>query len=719
MSVAATEGKANVLVVDDRPDKLLAFQTILEELDENVFVASSGDEALKLVLEQDFAVILMDVNMPGMDGIEAASLIRQRKRSARVPIIFVTAYADEMNTAQGYSLGAVDYIMSPVLPQVLRTKVRVLCDLYKMTVAAQRQGEERVALVKAEAARAAAEEEGRRSVFLAQAGKALASSLEFKTTIKKLVCLGVSALADLGAVVVINESQQIDWIEVAEPDGMGSVTSSTLQEPLPERLAQGVARALTTHTTELITWVAHEISSGSNDADRGLDGRLIAAAFIPLITSSREARSASRVLAILCLAIKGHGRIFNRADVSLAEELAARGSVALDNAILYERLREADRKKSEFLAALAHELRNPLSPIGNAINILRVAGDDAEKRARYLDVLERQQKQLSRLVSDLLDFSRISRGEIRFQFERMDVGSIVSTAVEAILPLTNSRGQELTVSLPQEDLRVSADSTRIVQVLSNLLHNAAKFTPEGGRISLSADREGSQLVFRVRDNGVGITAEMLPNIFDLFMQGESGFSNPDRGLGIGLTLAQRLVEAHGGTVKALSAGLNLGSEFVVALPLLEVAEPSHPGVESLPSRDPRMPFGTCVLVVDDNPDVAETTAMVLELEGCEVHVATDGPSALRAVEEFKPELVLLDIGLPGMDGYQVARRIRELPNGQKLRLIAVSGYGRAEDVARSSDAGFDRHLVKPLEVTGLGKILKELSPESVVVTDQG
>lgn len=705
-----TDAKAKILVVDDRPDKLLAFQATLEELGEEVFLASSGDEALKLILVHEFAVILMDVNMPGMDGFETAVLIRQRRRSAHIPIIFITAYADEMRIAQGYSLGAVDYILSPVIPQVLQTKVRVLCDLFKMTAVAKRQGEERVALVKAQAARAAAEEETRRSAFLAQASSALTASLEFKTTVQTLARLPIGVLADRAMVVVLTDAGEIDWVELADAEN-DPITSRTLTHPIPESLARAVTRVYKSRATEIIALTADGCAFRTRDA-RNL-ARSNRTTLIPLIARSRRTTAGASVLAVLCLSQEIREGLLARANLSLAEELAARASVALENAILYERLQDDDRKKNEFLAMLAHELRNPLAPIGNAVSILRMAGEDSARRAWCAEVLQRQHNQLVRLVDDLLDVSRITNGRINLQFAPVEVASILAIAVETIRPLTESRRQQLLVEIDSRPIKIWADAARVAQVLSNLLNNASKYTPEGGKVGISVCVQNDAVIFRVHDDGIGIPADMLAKVFDLFMQGEHGYASTQSGLGIGLTLVRRLVEAHNGSVQAYSAGANCGTEIVVTMPLMETgALPTteRSGSDSVNSSKSALPNApTRVLVIDDNTDAGETTAMVLRLEGCEVEIAADGPSALDLLSRFNPDLILLDIGLPGMDGYEVARRIRGLVDGNKPYLVAVTGYGRPEDIARSTEAGFDRHLVKPLDIGSLITLLKNVS----------
>ena len=317
-------------------------------------------------------------------------------------------------------------------------------------------------------------------------------------------------------------------------------------------------------------------------------------------------------------------------------------------------------------------------------------------------IIDRQLRQLTRLVDDLLDVSRITRGKICLQLEPVDVRTVVTSAVETSRPLIEARKHQLTVSLPEEPIFVNADRDRLSQVLSNLLNNAAKYTESGGSICVQAEQDGEEAVFRVSDTGAGIPPSMLPHIFDLFIQVDQSLDRSQGGLGIGLTLVRRLVEMHGGKVQASSEGPGRGSEFVVRLPL-ENAEP-RPALSDNGDAVPHPADSHCrVLVVDDNVDAAETLAMLARLHGHEVRIAHTGPSGLEAARNYHPEIVLLDIGLPGLDGYEVARRLRNEPGGDQILLVAVTGYGREEDRSRARAAGFDHHLIKPFDPASLGQ----------------
>ncbi|HEX6862077.1 MAG TPA: CheR family methyltransferase, partial [Thermoanaerobaculia bacterium] len=375
-----------------------------------------------------------------------------------------------------------------------------------------------------------------------------------------------------------------------------------------------------------------------------------------------------------------------------------------------ERLAEADRRKDEFLATLAHELRNPLAPLRNALEILRLAeGPDQLAAARGL--MERQVRQMSRLIDDLLDVSRINLGRIDLRRERIELAVAVNQAVEACTPGLVAAGHEISVLLPAEALVLNADPLRLSQIFENLLGNAVRYTEPGGRIRLAVSREGDEAVIRLSDTGIGIAPDKLDLIWEPFMQVDPSFERSRNGLGIGLTLVRKLVQLHGGTVEARSEGLGHGSEFIVHLPLVEdrrgapVPQPEEPSV-SAPLR---------ILVVDDNVDQAESFGTLLRLMGHEVLVVHGGPAALAAAASFKPALGLLDIGMPGLSGYEVARQLRKLPGLEQIILVAVSGYGTEEDRRRSKEAGFHAHWTKPVDLDLLRTLLAQLGEASPLI----
>ena len=368
-----------------------------------------------------------------------------------------------------------------------------------------------------------------------------------------------------------------------------------------------------------------------------------------------------------------------------------------------ETLRDAGRRKDEFLATLAHELRNPLAPIRNSLHILRLTAGNDPPAERVCEMLERQVNHMVRLVDDLMEVSRITRGLIVLRNEETDLMTVLLSAVETSKPLITAADHQLAIALPHERIGLYGDSVRLAQVFANLLNNAARYTDRQGQIGLSARREGNQVIVSVRDNGIGIAAPMLPDVFEMFMQVDRSAVRSQGGLGIGLTLVKRLVEMHGGTVSAQSAGPGQGSEFTVRLPIADTQqhETSQPPVTqencSLSRRR--------VLVVDDNEDAAASMGMLLKCLGTDVKVAHNGTTALEVIESYRPDVVLLDIGMQGMDGFEVARRVRQRTDLNNIILIALTGWGQTEDRDRTRTAGFDHHLVKPADITALQSLL--------------
>jgi PAS domain S-box-containing protein len=369
-----------------------------------------------------------------------------------------------------------------------------------------------------------------------------------------------------------------------------------------------------------------------------------------------------------------------------------------------------DRHKNEFLALLAHELRNPLAPLRNGLQVMQSAGDDGQAVSTALNMMERQLQHLVRLVDDLLDVSRISRGKLELRKERLPLASVVNNALEVCGALARERDMDLTVTMPEEPLYVDADKTRLSQALCNLVSNSVKYSNPGGQIWLTVEHEDDQAIIRVKDNGIGIPAEMLPNIFELFTQIDRSLEKSQGGLGVGLTVVKRLVEMHGGTVEARSEGADKGSEFIVRLPIVMTVVQEQPQPQD--AEKPANAVRRRVLVVDDNADAAISMAMMLKLMGNDVRTAHDGIEAVEAATEYRPDVILLDIGMPRLNGYDACRRIREQPWGREPFIVALTGWGQEEDKRRSQDAGFDGHLVKPVEPKTLQKLLADVTVET-------
>jgi signal transduction histidine kinase/CheY-like chemotaxis protein len=407
------------------------------------------------------------------------------------------------------------------------------------------------------------------------------------------------------------------------------------------------------------------------------------------------------------LALLGPASQFDSTRIALMREFASRASIAMENARLYSAVQEADRRKNEFLAMLAHELRNPLAPIRNAVHILASAEELPPKLGWARDVIGRQADHMARLIDDLLDVSRIVQGKVAVKPERLHLSTLIERSVEASSPRLGAREQVLDVVLPRESIELDGDSVRLSQVLSNLINNACKFSPVRSRVRLEATYQDGELQIAVKDEGAGIAPEFLPHMFELFAQADQSLDRSQGGLGIGLTLVKHLVELHGGRVWASSEGLGKGAQVTIALP----AEVGSQAAAPLPTvtHRPGIPHaGTSrILVVDDLAASAETLMTLLEMEGFEVRVAHEGQQALAIAREFRPNVVLLDIGLPGMNGFEVAHGLRSQDESRDALLIALTGYGEAESRLRSAQAGFDFHMVKPADVNLLLAMLTD------------
>jgi len=571
--------KVNILLVDDQPARLLTYQSVLSELGQNLVSARSGIEALEKLMREEFAVVLLDVSMPEMDGFEAARLIHEHPRFERTPIIFVTGvHMSELDRLKGYKVGAVDYVSIPVVPEILRSKVAVLVELYCK----------------------------RREL-----------------------------------------------------------------------------RALNRNLAE-----ANERLAMANTALQAEKTRELEALNVSLQQANAE---------------------LERANAALQGEVTVRSRAE-------DALRQADRHKDEFLAMLAHELRNPLAPIRNAVHLMRMKALQDPQMCLARDVIERQLSQLTRLVDDLLDVSRITRGKINLTRQPLKVSELIARAVETVEPIIQGRSQVLTVELPEQPPVVDGDCMRLTQAIANVLGNAAKYTDAGGSIVLQVCARARDVEIRVRDTGIGIPAEVLPKIFDLFTQLDQRMERPQSGLGIGLALVRRLVEMHGGSVSAHSEGAGRGSEFVICLPLMTPAVLPAVGDQLTAECQAARPQHRRILVADDNLDALESLAALLALNGHEVHRAQDGAAALQAAMRHRPEVIFLDIGMPQMDGYEVARRIRAHEWGKELLLIAVTGWGQESDRQRSFAAGFDFHLVKPVDLEKLNQLLSKVSAVDTAAT---
>ncbi len=574
VKMGMADHEVNILLVDDRLERLLSYEVALDNLNYNLVRAQSGTEALGKLMKMEFAAILLDVSMPEMDGFETAALIRGHPRFEETPIIFVTGLqVTDLDQRKGYQMGAVDYVQIPVIPDILRGKVQALVQLYLQRVELSRLNQE-----------------------LAAANTELAKAHD-------------------------------------------ELKARNMREL--EQLNQVLERA---------------------------NGDLIAT------------------------------------NAQLTREVAERERAE-------QALSQSARRKDEYIAILAHELRNPLSAIHNAVQVMQLDSASEKQFVWAQDLLQRQVEHLTCLMDDLLDVSRISNGRIQLRPEVIDLSKLVAHAADMVAPLLERHQHQLQLALPDEILCVEGDMVRLTQVLSNLLANAAKYMDNGGIVKLTLERsEDNWAVIRVRDHGVGIPEDLLNKVFDLFVQAPTALNRAQGGLGIGLALVHSLVTLQGGTISVASDGPGQGAEFSVRFPLVD----RHPE-EIAPSftQATVQPNALRLLIVDDNVDSAMGLAMCLESEGHELYIEHTGEDGLRAAQQQQPDAVLLDIGLPDIDGYEVVSRLRQDKALAKVSIIAMTGYGGEADKVRAEAAGFDHYLVKPVDLNKLLELLQKsvIEPE--------
>ncbi len=543
------------------------------------------------------------------------------------------------------------------------------------------------------------------SRFLSDASAVLSATVDYESTFRQVAQLSVPFFADWCIVDIVNKDGQLERVAIVHQDPVKLQAALGIKHRFELRAdaPYSAPNASRSGQSYLVSDITDEMLAAftQNAEHFQLMRRLNLKSYIAVPVVAR-----GKPLGVISFLTADSQRRYGAADLALAEDLAYRTGIALDNSHLYQELREADRLKDEFLAMLAHELRNPLAPIRNALFIIGSPGVEPQTTQQVLSIAERQVQHMARLLDDLLDVSRISRGRIELRKETVDVARVIQLAIEAVQPLVDEGHHELTVTLPPQPTELVADPTRLEQILTNLLNNACKYTEPGGHIWLSAERQGPDVVIRVKDTGIGISQEMLPRIFNLFVQADRQLDRSRGGVGIGLTLVRRLVELHGGTIEASSPGLGQGSEFVVRLPATATDIPdSKPLTTTIAETQASSPPAHRVLVVDDNPDAANSLAILIRMSGCEVVAAFDGPSAIVLAKEFLPTLIFLDIGMPGMDGCEVARLMRQDATLRNVQLVAVTGWGQPEDRERTAAAGIDQHLVKPIEPAALHKVL--------------
>jgi PAS domain S-box-containing protein len=761
---------ANILLVDDQPANLLALEAILEPLGQRLVTARSGEEALRLLLHDDFAVVLLDVQMEGIDGFEVARLIRGRERSRHTPIIFITAYEQpEFSAARAYTLGAVDYLVKPLVPAILRAKVDVFVQLSRHAEQLKQLEATRLA----EAALRASERRLRALLVNAWDGISLVApdGTVLETIPDTPRRLGYTreefvgrnpvelvhpedlpavqhALAELlrapGAQATLQyrlrrKDGSWAWVEgkganLLHDPAVGAIVvnyRNISQQRQAEEVRSRLAAIVESSGDAIIgedldgtitTWNAGAERLYGYRADEVL-GRPVSV-LMPagqadeLPATLDKLRRGERIDHYETVGLRkdgmpvpvslsispirdAHGAVVGAAKI--ARDITERKRLEGELEARATQLAEANRQKDEFLAMLAHELRNPLAPLRTGLHILRLPQTPAAAREKTHDMLERQVRHLTRLVDDLLDVSRLTRGKVQLRPERLDLGRLVRITAEDRRATLEQAGLALVVEAPETPVWVLGDPTRLAQILTNLLDNAVKFSGGRGHVFLrvATDPQQSRAILSVRDEGIGIEPAVLPRVFDVFAQADHSLDRSRGGLGLGLALVRGLAELHGGEVEASSAGPGRGAEFTVRLPL----EGEPPALSESPTAPTRKGKPQRVLVVEDSPDAAESLRMLLELLGHKVGVAYTGPQGVQAAKDWRPDVVVCDIGLPGLDGYGVARELRRNPMTAQVRLLAVSGYGSEEDRQRSRQAGFDHHLVKPADPGELQRLL--------------
>jgi PAS domain S-box-containing protein len=849
MDVKPQEILTNILLVDDRPANLFALEAILEPLGQNLVKAYSGEEALRMILKNDFSVILLDVQMPVLDGFETARLIKERERSRHIPIIFLTAISkEEQFVFKGYTVGAVDYIAKPFDPDILRSKVSVFVDLYRKTeqirrqtellqLSERREREREVAELKragerrykqlaesmpqivwtaspdgtftyfnerwfdftgltpketlargwkrvlhpddysafrdawARAVAAGSDLEGmyrfRRAAdaafrwhlvravplrdesgdvgswigtstdiddrkrgeealqLLAEASRLLTSTLDFRRSLASVAELTVPALADWCVFEVVEDDGSVRRLASIHSDSHMAEQLRTMAQRFafdpeaeisPERvLDTGRAVCLPEVTDDHLAALAGSEAHLVALRDLGIRSFMC----VPLVARGRA-------LGTMTFVTAESNRRLRDADLTLAEDIAHRSALAIDNAQLYElaqrereRLAEANRAKDEFLAIVSHELRTPLNSMLGWIQLLRTGKLDEAMFARAIETIERNAKSQAQLINDLLDVSRIITGKLTLKIRAIDPGAVVRSAIESLRPALKAKTLDLATAIDPDVDEMAADPDRLQQVVWNLLSNAIKFTPAGGRIDVAVRRDDSNVVVSVADTGMGIESAFLPYVFDRFRQADASSTRTYGGLGLGLSIVRHLVELHGGSVFVESDGEGKGATFSVVLPIVApqrepAGAPPHAG-RRRDGNDERALEGLKILLVEDEEDGREVLKLSLDRLGAATSAVGTAAEALELLERAVPDVILSDIGLPGESGYDLIKAIRARgpSRGGSVPAVAITAYASDKDRDRALGAGFQRHVAKPVDPGDLVAVIRSLVSASV------
>ncbi len=758
--------QAKILLVDDHEANLLALEVVLQPLGQELVKARSGEEALQRLLQEDFAVVLLDIRLGGMDGFEVAQSIRSQERSRYTPIIFITAFeSDEFPPAKAYTLGAVDYLVKPLVAEILRAKVEVFIELYRRTEQVrqfQRQQTENEALHRFRAiiehswdGYAPIEDDA--IIFYASpsttrilgytpeefAGHNLFEFMH-PDDVERTQQLFATLFTKPGGVISSvfryrHKNGSWRWLEASgtnllEDPSVRAIVANyrdiTEQREAEQVRAQLAAIVESSEDAIIGEDLGGTITSWNKGAERmyGYRAEEVLGKQVSLLHPADRADDLPNLLELLrhgeriepfqtirrrkdgtyvdvSLSVSpirdNEGRVIGAAKI--ARDIGAQKRLEGELRHQAAELAEAHRQKDQFLAMLAHELRNPLAPLRTGVHILRQTHTAPEVRERTHDMMDRQLRHLSRLVDDLLDVSRIVRGKIHLRKERLDLRRLVRTVADDRRPVLEQVGLTLLLDIPETPVCVMGDNTRLTQVLTNLLDNSVKFAK--GRnivtVRLRADEQHRQAILSVRDEGVGIEPDLLPRLFTPFLQADRSLDRSRGGLGLGLAMVKGLAELHGGSAEAFSEGPGRGAEFTVRLPL----EQELPALSE--TRTVPQPSGKRfrILIIEDNRDAADSLRLLLNIMGHEARVAYTGPEGVAAAKEWHPDVVYCDIGLPGIDGYEVARQLRRLPGMAKALLVAITGYGQEPDVKRGKEAGFDHYFLKPIDPVQLQQLL--------------
>jgi signal transduction histidine kinase len=691
-----------ILIVDDRPDKLLALSTALADVCRNIATADSGRTALKLLLEQSFAVILLDVNMPGMDGFETAGLIRQRKACESTPIIFITSFGDDMHVSRGYSLGAVDYILAPVVPEVLRTKVSVFLELGRKTREIEQQ-----------AARLAHRAEQLHK--LSQASLAIHSAMSIDNMLQVITDTAREIIGTNLALAVTSWDEHWDRCKT-------TVSLSPRWEA--RRALLSPSRGSDLHSLWLALDRAGRLSGSqlrSHPACQALGRAFRELGEVPDWLAAPLTGRDGRDMGLIHVSGKFHGE-FTPEDEAVLLQLAQMASIAIENTLNSE-AREANRIKDEFLATLSHELRTPLTAMLGWTQLLRTGALGGDETARGLEIIERNVLAQAKLIDDLLDVSRIITGKLRLNMRPLSLISVIEAALDVVRPAADAKGIQIETALEPDAAHLNGDPDRLQQVVWNLLVNAVKFTATGGKVRVWLSRHESRAHIGVSDNGEGIDREILPHIFDRFRQADSSTRRAHGGLGLVLAIVRHVVELHGGSVWAESQGPGSGATFLVELPVVAAVSESpeaRPGAPA-PRQTSPTPAGfnlsdLRVLVVDDEPDGRETVAAVLSTYHAQVTTASSAREALALLIESPPDVLVSDIGMPEQDGYDLIREVRRLSRIEAAQIpaMALTAFAREEDRQQAIAAGFQMHVTKPIAPADLVAGVAKLAGRSAV-----